>query len=365
MNEQMIEDSVKRLFAQEVDKGLIEQAERGDIPKRLWQLVQDNGFTALLAKEDDGGIEADWETAFPLLTGLGYHQVPLPVAETAIASLLLSAADAGAHLDGSPIALIGEQQALALTVTGSGNALRLSGTVHAVPWARWSPQLLVGLPTGELALFAPGDGLTLTPAARPNRMPADDVCFANAKPVAVFANPLPALRWPVHTLGAAAHAAMMVGAIEFALDQAVQYAQDRVQFGKPIGKNQAIQQQLAQLAGEFASARITALVACRDLPSLHQADAPSAEFSTAVAKVRAGEAANCATAIAHQVHGAIGFTYEHALNFATRRLWTWRSDFGGASWWAERLGSAFIVGGADGFWPGLTERQAPAPLALN
>ena len=138
-----------------------------------------------------------------------------------------------------------------------------------------------------------------------------------------------------------------------------------MQFGKPIGNNQAIQQQLAQLAGEFASARITALVACRDLPSLHQADAPSAEFSTAVAKVRAGEAANRATAIAHQVHGAIGFTDEHALNFATRRLWTWRSDLGGASWWAERLGSAFIAGGAEGFWPGLTKRQAPAPLALS
>ena len=363
MNESMIEDSVKRLFAQEVDKGLIEQAERGEMPQRLWQLVQDNGFTALLAREADGGIEADWETAFPLLTGLGYHQVPLPVAETAIASFLLSAAKVAVDIGHASMALVDETQAQALQVSGSGAGLRLSGTVQAVPWARWSAHVLVGLPTGELALLKTADA-TLTPATNPSRMPADDLQLNQVAPVAVWANPLPNLQRPVRTLGAAARAAMMVGAIEFALDQAVQYAMDRVQFGKPIGKNQAIQQQLAQLAGEFASARVTALVACRDLPSLHQADAPSAEFSTAVAKVRAGEAANQATAIAHQVHGAIGFTYEHPLNFATRRLWTWRSDFGGASWWAERLGSAFIAGGADGFWPGLTDRQAPQPLAL-
>ena len=112
-----------------------------------------------------------------------------------------------------------------------------------------------------------------------------------------------------------------------------------MQFGKPIGNNQAIQQQLAQLAGEFASARITALVACRDLPSLHQADAPSAEFSTAVAKVRAGKAANRATAIAHQVHGAI------ASPMGTRSISprvacglgaaTWVGQAGGLSAWAR------------------------------
>jgi acyl-CoA dehydrogenase len=365
MSDPMIEDSVQRLFAQEVDKGLIERAEHGAFPARLWQLVCDNGFASLMAREADGGIEADWDTCFALLTALGQHQVPLPVAETCIATGLLSAARiALPQAEPAPIALIGEAQGQLLQRSGQNN-LRLSGSVHSVQWARWASHLLIGLGQGELALVArDASGLQLTPGNEPSRMPVDTVRLADTPVLAVFANPWPDLRWPVWTLGAAARAAMMVGALEFALDQAVQYAQDRVQFGKPIGKNQAIQQQLAQLAGDFASARMAALVACRDLPSLHQAAAPSAEFSTAVAKIRAGEAANQGSGIAHQVHGAIGFTYEHALNFATRRLWTWRNDFGGASWWAERLGAAFIAGGAEGFWPGLTERQAPVPLPL-
>jgi acyl-CoA dehydrogenase len=359
MNEHMIEDSVTRLFTQEVHRGLIERAENGEFPAALWQLVQDNGFTRLLAREDDGGIEADWETAFALLTGLGQHQVPLPVAETCIATLCLSAA--GQPVPDAPIAVVGEKDALALTVDASGDGLRLSGTLKRVPWARWCSHVLVGL-DGRMALLdLSAPGVTRNPARDLSRMPADDLVLDGASATA-FDSPWPDLAWPIWTFGAAARAAMMVGALEFALDQAVQYAKDRVQFGKPIGKYQAIQQQLAQLAGEFASARVAALVACRDLPSLHQADASCAVFSTAVAKVRAGEAANRGTAIAHQVHGAIGFTYEHALNFATRRLWTWRSDFGAASWWAERLGQSFTHGRAEGFWPALTQRIAPQPL---
>lgn len=360
MHESMIEDSVSRLFTQEVDRGLIERAEGGEFPAGLWQLVSDNGFTRLLANEADGGIGADWEAAFPLLTALGYHQVPLPVAETGIASLCLSAA--GQPVPDGPLALVGEQ---ALQCEGDGSALRLSGSLKRVSWARWCSHALIGLGDGRLALLDLGaPGVQATPAQDLSRMPADDLVLTQAAATA-FASPWPGLDWPIWTLGAAARAAMMVGALEFALDQAVQYAKDREQFGRPIASYQAIQQQLAQLAGEFASARMAALVACRDLPSLPQPDAPSAAFSTAVAKVRAGEAANRGTAIAHQVHGAIGFTYEHALNFATRRLWAWRSDFGGASWWAERLGQSFIHGRAEGFWPALTQRAAPHPLSFT
>ncbi|ARU03490.1 hypothetical protein CCO03_01250 [Comamonas serinivorans] len=362
MNEYLIEDSVTRLFTQEVHRGLIERAEAGEFPATLWRLVDDNGFTRLLAREDDGGIAADWETAFPLLTALGRHQVPLPVADTCIASLCLSAA-AQAVPDG-PLTVVSEQAVQALSVQPAGEQLLLTGTLKRVPWARWCSHAVLGLGDGRLALLdLTGAGVAQTPGLDLSRMPADDLVLTQAR-ATPFASPWPELIWPIWTLGAAARASMMVGALEFALDQAVQYAKDRVQFGRPIGSYQAIQQQLAELSGEFASARVAALVACRDLPSLQQPSAPSATFSTAVAKVRAGEAANRGTAIAHQVHGAIGFTYEHALNFATRRLWAWRSDFGAASWWAERLGQAFIQGRAEGFWPALTQRVAPQPLLV-
>jgi len=72
--------------------------------------------------------------------------------------------------------------------------------------------------------------------------------------------------------------------------------------------------------------------------------------------VRVGEAAGIGASIAHQVHGAIGFTYEHALQFATRRLWSWRAEFGGESEWAAELGRSVAERGADALWPHLTAR---------
>ncbi len=144
--------------------------------------------------------------------------------------------------------------------------------------------------------------------------------------------------------------AAMAGALQGVLDHSVGYANDRVQFGRPIGKFQAIQQQLAVLAGEASAAASAAEAACR------AAVAGDADFETAVAKIRAGKAAEIACAIAHQVHGAIGFTEEHALHHLTRRLWSWRAEFGGAGHWAETLGRAVAARGADALWPSITAR---------
>ena len=74
----------------------------------------------------------------------------------------------------------------------------------------------------------------------------------------------------------------------------------------------------------------------------------------AVAKARAGEAAGRAAEIAHQVHGAMGFTHEHALHQSTRRLWSWRDEFGNESFWQQRLGRAVAAAGAAALWPRIT-----------
>jgi acyl-CoA dehydrogenase len=104
------------------------------------------------------------------------------------------------------------------------------------------------------------------------------------------------------------------------------------------------------LAGHAAAAGIAAERA------FAAADSGDLGFHVAVAKIRAGEAAGLAAGIAHQVHGAIGFTYEHVLQFATRRLWSWRSEFGTESRWAEELGRAACARGADRLWEYVTGR---------
>jgi len=353
--EGLIEHSAQRLFSREVDPGMRERAESGQLDERLWRLAVDGGFTLALASERAGGVGARWAEVVPVLHGLGYWQVPLPIAETMIGALLLSSA--GVEIPDGPLALLEQGHGNDIAVRAEGTALRLHGSAPRVAWARHAQALVASLDDGRIALVDRRIGGVSCDAATDHAgMPADTLRFDGAPCVALVRAAI-ALPQPVWHLGALARSVMMVGALESALEQSVRYAGERVQFGRPIGSNQALQQQLALMAGDAAAARMAALVAAGDAPSIAQPDAAAAAFSIAAAKVRCGEAATRATGIAHQVHGAIGFTREHSLHRATRRLWAWREQFGSEAFWAERLGRAAIAGGAAGFWPALTRRR--------
>jgi acyl-CoA dehydrogenase len=153
--------------------------------------------------------------------------------------------------------------------------------------------------------------------------------------------------------GAAVRSAQMAGALQRILDQSVQYATERVQFGKQISKFQAIQHSLAELAGEAAAAGAAAGMAADAIARGKGLD-DQALADIAAAKVRLGEAATNGSAIAHQVHGAMGFTYEHTLHHSTRRLWSWRDEFGNEAEWSIRLGRLIAKQGADELWPFVT-----------
>ncbi|MDU6378319.1 MAG: acyl-CoA dehydrogenase family protein, partial [Bradyrhizobium sp.] len=139
------------------------------------------------------------------------------------------------------------------------------------------------------------------------------------------------------------------------LEISVTYAGERVAFEKPIGKFQAVQHNLARLAGEAAAANAAATSAA-------DAIARSGAFDDAVfleaasAKIRCAEAAEKGAAIAHQVHGAIGFTTEHILHRFSLRALAWRDDFGSESHWAVALGRRIAARGADELWPLVASR---------
>jgi acyl-CoA dehydrogenase len=82
----------------------------------------------------------------------------------------------------------------------------------------------------------------------------------------------------------------------------------------------------------------------------------TAELPIAMAKARTSEAAGAVARVAHQVHGAIGFTREHDLRLATTRLWAWRDEDGSEALWHEVVGAAALAAGADGLWPLITGR---------
>jgi alkylation response protein AidB-like acyl-CoA dehydrogenase len=151
-------------------------------------------------------------------------------------------------------------------------------------------------------------------------------------------------------LMAFARTAQIAGALDAALALSVSYVNERQQFGRPLGKFQAVQQSLSGFACEAAAANCAAVGAAQ---ALERGDAG---FEIAAAKLRANRAVEVGTTVAHQVHGAIGFTQEYCLHPLTRRLWQWRSEYGNDAYWSKRLGSMVVDAGADSFWPGLTAR---------
>ena len=150
--------------------------------------------------------------------------------------------------------------------------------------------------------------------------------------------------------------AQIAGGAAGALDLAVQYTADREQFGRPLAKFQAVQHQLADLGGLVASVDAMTIAACESLDRRgFVSNERDSLFEIAAAKCRASEAVEKITRLSHQVHGAIGFTYEYGLHFITRRLWAWRTEFGSSAEWGGFLGDMAVQKGGDGIWPLITD----------
>ena len=109
------------------------------------------------------------------------------------------------------------------------------------------------------------------------------------------------------------------------------------------------QHAIARLGGEVAAAVAAALSAAGAMERGEEVT-----LAVASAKIRTAEAARDGALIAHQVHGAIGVTDEHALHHSTLRLWAWREEYGAEAEWATALGQIVQERGAGSFWPTIT-----------
>jgi acyl-CoA dehydrogenase len=353
----LLADTVTRLFTDLVTKELIESAEKGAWPDKLWAALEEGGLTLPLVAEARGGAGGDWRDAHTVVRAAGQHAAPVPLAETIVAGWLLGQAGLDVPLGALTIAPVHRDERVRLERAGGG--WRVHGTATRVPWGAAATHVVVVGPAVEGGAL-PAAGTTMvalvargaaTVSAEQNlaREPRDTLTFDGAPVVA--AAPADLAADAVMVYGALIRAAQMAGALESLLEQSVRYATERKQFGRPIGNFQAIQHNLALLAGHAAAAGIAAEHA------FVAADRGDPRLAVAAAKVRAGEAAGLGAGIAHQVHGAIGFTYEHSLHFATRRLWSWRAEFGSESQWAQALGQAVAARGADQLWADLTQRR--------
>lgn len=348
----LILDTAERMFRDLAEPTVVDAAEKGEWPQGLWQAAEEAGLTVASVPEELGGAGADLGDGLAVLRVAGRHAVPIPIGETVLAGLLL--ARAGCQVPSGPLTIAPHSGTAPLELARDGDGWSLSGSAAQVPWAAKASRIVaLAACEGETYLVSV-DPAQATVEAGTNiageprdqvifdgmALTADDVCAADADSFL--------------TLGALVRSLQMAGAMEAILELSATYAVDRVQFGRPIAKFQAVQQSLAVVAGEVSAAGVAAEIA------LDAAEAGGV-FEIAVAKARVGEAAGKVAELSHQVHGAIGFTHEYQLHHFTRRLWAWRDEFGGEPYWQTRLGRLIAKQGAESLWPIMSGTQE-APL---
>jgi acyl-CoA dehydrogenase len=307
--EKILEDHCSPAVVRAIESG------RGS-PSALWDSLADAGFLELLTAEEQGGAGLRLAEFFPILTTLGRYAMPLPIAQSIAARALLAphgAAPAGM-----------------LTLAPACQRIDRHIVCPLTPFGMLADHVL-----------ADDDGkLLILPCA-----------IAERRPTGVPRSLIATLEWPDDTqavqiagqgfalqaFAAAIHAGLISGALFRIFEMTLQYANDRTQFGKSIGKFQAIQHQISVMAEHVASASMAAEAAFQGDSALPQL------LPSAMAKARTGEAAILVASIAHAVHGAIGVTEEYDLQLFTRRLHEWRMAHGSEDYWNVVVGRLVLA----------------------
>ncbi len=330
----------------------------------LWSALADAGLTGVGLPEEAGGSGGELADAVAVVRTLAAGAAAVPLAEQLlVAGPALLAAGADLPPVEQPLGF-GLADGVRVEAVDDGDGpgrFLLTGTAADVAWAGVVPHavLLTAPPVGlDGALLALVDAaaVPVTEGANLAGEPRGTLTFT-AVPAVAAAVLHPPQAAQVRARFALARAVQLAAALERVLDWTVQYAGEREQFGRPLGKFQAVQMELAGMAGE-----VTAVTALTDaaVQVLDRGGDESGHGSgdvvlaAAAAKVRAGAAVEVVARLAHQVHGAIGFTQEHRLHHLTRRLWSWRDEAGSELAWSRVLADGLLADGADGLWPALT-----------
>lgn len=304
----LIHEMANGLFADLAGRGASEEG--GDRDRQLWREIEALSLHDLLVGEAAGGFGGSWRDAGTVFRAIGRHGLALAVGETILARSWLNRM--GEALPDGPM----------LFVLGEGIDGRT--TVRSAPedgrtllMGRRSWKLLS--PGGRGEVIASG-GMSLDP---------ETLLFE----------------------AALLRACQIAGALEAMLALSVEHVLARVQFGRPLARQQAIQQQLAVLAEESAAAGCASASACQ------AASFGDARFEIAAAKWRANRAAVAVADIAHQVHGAIGFTREYPLHRFSLRALRWRGEFGSEQHWSCWMGRFALAARPQPLWHWLTARS--------
>jgi len=380
--DELITETADRLFGELCTHEAVQAAEEAGGAPDIWDAFCETGFDLIAVPEEAGGSGGTLAEAIEVLRLVGYHSAPIPAAENGIlGGWLLAqagierpdglvtvvpprAADGGWTGGGNCFAGAGRDDGAACTgdgattgdsgqgikaATAGDGHLRLTGEAHRVPWARYAEMIVcICKCDGQTTVVAvPASQCEITPLPNMAGEPRDTVGFEGTTGVAAPA-PDGIDAEALAQRGALSRVALMAGAIEKMCQLTVSYTNERVQFGRPVARFQAVQQHLVWAAQDAALVRMAAEVAARE------ATRGEAPFEIAAAKLIANQAAARATKACHQAHGAMGMTQEYPLHHFSRRLWSWRKEYGSDAHWSAVLGTMATGVGADGLYPLIT-----------
>lgn len=346
-NDNIVVATAERIFADLADPQTITHSTDASWRTPLLHALRDAGLPLSWVPESCNGSGASLADGFGVLSAAGRAGLSVPLAETMLAGWLLAQADIASPSDAMTIAPALPKDRIALNDDGT-----LSGGARGVPFASEARHIAVlasGAKGLAIALVSTAD-CRITAGLNIASDSSDTITLDKVRPIVVKDAPPGIDITTLLLMGGVARSLQIAGALETMLEITVAYANERVAFEKKIAKFQAVQHNLAKLAGEAAAALAAASSAADAIANATRFD--DAIFLEAVsAKIRCAEAAEKGAAIAHQVHGAIGFTSEHILHRYTLRALAWRDDFGNESHWAVELGKRVATRGADELWP--------------
>ncbi len=340
--QQLLRSMARELFEERGTSERVREVMLGDdgLDHEAWRQLAELGLTGLTIPEEYGGGGASHVELAIVFEELGKRLLPLPLLSTAVLGtevVLAAGTDAQKKELLSGVASGSAQLALAhldtagrlaadpgVTATRDGDGWSLSGTAGYVVDGRTADVVVTAATTDDgLALFVvPGDadGLTredveVLDLTRPMATLTYGGVRVGDDAVLCGGDAVPALHRAI-AVGCAMLANEQIGGADHVLRTTTAYARERMQFGRAIGSFQAVKHRLAEMLVKVESARSAAYHAARAI-----AEGDTAEIAVAVplAKSYCSEVYEHAAADGIQLHGGIGFTWEHDLHLYFKR----------------------------------------------
>lgn len=336
-------DSVRSLVARVAPSEVLHAALESPVenPPPYWQAAAEQGLQGVHLAESVGGQGFGILELAVVLAEFGYGAVPGPFVPSAIASALIAAHDPQAKVlaelaTGAAIAAYALDSGL--TATRHGDVLVIRGEVRAVPAVAQASVLVlpVAIESRDEWVVLRNDQLEIEAVKSLDPLRPIAHIRANAVDVSDDALLSNLTMTTAHALMSTLLSAEAVGVARWATDTASAYAKIREQFGRPIGQFQAIKHKCAEMIADTERATAAVWDAARALDDAGESSS-DVEFAAAVAATLAPATAQRCTQDCIQVHGGIGFTWEHDTNVYYRRALMLAACFGRGSEYPQRV----------------------------